>query len=347
MISRSGALPRSPARLRRARPRAAQRSGPQGRPGRRPRAARGDRDRALAMDIPALIWGVDIGPRADAIPGRPGAGRRGLGSAADLVPDQRGLAGQPRALLSLSPAGDRGRRPAQRARQHDRRPDSHRLGPALRRARARSGARHRPLPDPRGARPALADTPGRRRRSWSRRPISARWPTSPGWPRSRTLGVPADRRRGLGGPLRFPRGASGARASLGADLVLSSTHKMVGSLTQSAMVHLGPEERLDEDVVDRALTLVESTSPSSLLLGSLDAARRLAAISGHDLLDETIAGWRHARLRCARCPGSTCSTTGSPPSGWTATTRCGWPSTSAARARPATRSRASCARATS
>ncbi|MFL5884252.1 MAG: aminotransferase class I/II-fold pyridoxal phosphate-dependent enzyme [Thermoleophilaceae bacterium] len=77
---------------------------------------------------------------------------------------------------------------------------------------------------------------------------------------------------------------------LGADLVISSTHKIVGSLTQSAMVHLGhgSEDRIDENVVDRAVTLVESTSPSSLLTASLDAARRHAAVSGRELLGETI-----------------------------------------------------------
>src|SRR3954447_11560786 len=77
---------------------------------------------------------------------------------------------------------------------------------------------------------------------------------------------------------------------LGADLVISSTHKIVGSLTQSAMVHLGhgSEDRVDESVVDRSVTLVESTSPSSLLPCSLDPPRRHAALSGRELLGETI-----------------------------------------------------------
>ena len=70
----------------------------------------------------------------------------------------------------------------------------------------------------------------------------------------------------------------------GADLVISSTHKHAGSLTQSAMLHLGAGGRLSEDAVDRALRLVTSTSPSSLLLASLDAARRHAAVHGGDLL---------------------------------------------------------------
>ena len=80
----------------------------------------------------------------------------------------------------------------------------------------------------------------------------------------------------------------------GADLVVSSTHKIIGSLTQSAMLHLGGD-RLDEAIVDRCVTVTESTSPSSLLSASLDAARRHAQDEGGALLEETIDGT--ARLR--------------------------------------------------
>ena len=73
----------------------------------------------------------------------------------------------------------------------------------------------------------------------------------------------------------------------GADLVVSSTHKIVGSMGQSAMLHLGhgAGELIGEDTVDRAVTLTESTSPNSLLYGSLDAARRQAAVHGRELLE--------------------------------------------------------------
>src|SRR5438477_5649921 len=83
----------------------------------------------------------------------------------------------------------------------------------------------------------------------------------------------------------------------GADLVISSTHKIVGSLMQSAMLHLGhgAEARIGEDVVDRAVTLTESTSPSSLLGASLDAARRQAAVYGRELLGHTMEVLRHTR----------------------------------------------------
>jgi arginine decarboxylase len=83
----------------------------------------------------------------------------------------------------------------------------------------------------------------------------------------------------------------------GADLVISSTHKIVGSLTQSAMLHLGArgDELIGADNVDRAVTLTESTSPNSLLYGSLDAARRQAAVHGRELLEHTMAALASAR----------------------------------------------------
>jgi len=91
----------------------------------------------------------------------------------------------------------------------------------------------------------------------------------------------------------------------GADLVISSTHKIVGSLTQSAMLHLG--EALagvpSEEVVDRAVTLVESTSPNSLLLASLDAARRQAVIKGRELLEHTMQALDSARASIGQIPG--------------------------------------------
>jgi lysine decarboxylase len=88
----------------------------------------------------------------------------------------------------------------------------------------------------------------------------------------------------------------------GADLVISSTHKIVGSLTQSAMVHLGGD-LIEEHLVDRAVTLTESTSPNALLCASLDAARRLAVTRGHVLLGETIEALAAARAAIRALPG--------------------------------------------
>ena len=92
--------------------------------------------------------------------------------------------------------------------------------------------------------------------------------------------------------------------SLGADIVLSSTHKIVGSLTQSAILHLGREGgRVDERILDRAVTAIESTSPNSLLAASLDAARRQAATRGQELLSETVRSLAAIRARVREIPG--------------------------------------------
>jgi arginine decarboxylase len=108
-------------------------------------------------------------------------------------------------------------------------------------------------------------------------------------------GVPLVVDEAWGAHLRFSPLLPESALESGADLVLSSVHKLVGSLTQSAILHLGRGGLIDEDVVDRCVTLTESTSPSALLTASLDAARRQAAVSGAELLAETIAGVDRAR----------------------------------------------------
>src|SRR3954467_14355857 len=86
----------------------------------------------------------------------------------------------------------------------------------------------------------------------------------------------------------------------GADASITSTHKIVGSLTQSAMLHIGPSGRVDLDRVSRAIRLVRSTSPSSLLMASLDAARRQLAVHGEALLHETLHASQRVRELLAR-----------------------------------------------
>ena len=83
----------------------------------------------------------------------------------------------------------------------------------------------------------------------------------------------------------------------GADLVVSSTHKLGGSLTQSAMLHLGPgafAEQL-EPLVSRAFRSLQSTSASSLLMLSLDMARSTLAVHGRERIGHSLDA--AARLR--------------------------------------------------
>jgi arginine decarboxylase len=91
--------------------------------------------------------------------------------------------------------------------------------------------------------------------------------------------------------------------SQGADAMLSSTHKIVGSLTQSAMLHVAAGGAVNADEVSRCVRLVRSTSPNSLLLASLDSARRQLAIHGEALLDRTLAASVRARAALEPIPG--------------------------------------------
>ncbi len=68
------------------------------------------------------------------------------------------------------------------------------------------------------------------------------------------------------------------------------------------MLHLSGD-RIAEGVVDRCISLIESTSPSGLLCGSLDAGRRLAAVHGEELLGETIERLRRTREEIRQIPG--------------------------------------------
>ena len=88
-------------------------------------------------------------------------------------------------------------------------------------------------------------------------------------------GVPLVVDEAWGAHLAFHEALPEHALAAGADIVISGTHKIVGSLTQSAMLHLGwrSESLVDECALARALALFTSTSPSALLMGSLDAAR--------------------------------------------------------------------------
>ena len=116
-------------------------------------------------------------------------------------------------------------------------------------------------------------------------------------------GVPLIVDEAWGAHLAFHEALPEHALAAGADLVISSTHKLVGSLTQSAMLHLGRGGLLDGEIVDRCVTLTESTSPSSLFFASLDAARRLAATDGRELIGETLRALADARAEIRAIPG--------------------------------------------
>ncbi len=70
--------------------------------------------------------------------------------------------------------------------------------------------------------------------------------------------------------------------SAGADIAVQSTHKMLGSLTQSSMLHV-KGEMIDRKRLAYNIRLLTSTSPSYLLMASLDAVRHRMAADGKQI----------------------------------------------------------------
>ena len=83
---------------------------------------------------------------------------------------------------------------------------------------------------------------------------------------------------------------------LGADAVVHSLHKTGGSMSQSSMLHIAENSILDVDAVEKALKLLHTTSPSLILLASLDAARaNLDSSRGRKQLERAIANAKYLR----------------------------------------------------
>ncbi len=83
---------------------------------------------------------------------------------------------------------------------------------------------------------------------------------------------------------------------LGADIVVHSLHKTGGSMSQSSMLHIAEDSTISAEDVERALMLLHTTSPSLMLLGSLDAARaNLQSPRGQKQLSRAIANAKYLR----------------------------------------------------
>ncbi|MCQ2754190.1 MAG: aminotransferase class I/II-fold pyridoxal phosphate-dependent enzyme [bacterium] len=90
---------------------------------------------------------------------------------------------------------------------------------------------------------------------------------------------------------------------LGADVVIHSLHKTGGSMSQSSMLHIAKNSMINPDDVEKALKLLHTTSPSLLLLASLDAARAtLQSRAGQALTDKMIKNAKYLRSRLDNIP---------------------------------------------
>lgn len=99
----------------------------------------------------------------------------------------------------------------------------------------------------------------------------------------------------------LPRSAMSA----GADMAVQSTHKIIGGMTQASMLH-AQGTRVDMTTLAAVLRFVQTTSPSYILMASLDLARMQMATEGKKLLDKTIRLAEEARHQINQIPGLFC-----------------------------------------
>jgi lysine decarboxylase len=90
--------------------------------------------------------------------------------------------------------------------------------------------------------------------------------------------------------------------ALGADALVTSTHKTLPAFTQSAVL-LARRGRIDLDRLDASFELLNTTSPSGSIYASIDRARSIMATRGAALLEVTIAQAERIRAALRAVPG--------------------------------------------
>ncbi|WMC94331.1 aminotransferase class I/II-fold pyridoxal phosphate-dependent enzyme [Kineothrix sp. MB12-C1] len=86
----------------------------------------------------------------------------------------------------------------------------------------------------------------------------------------------------------------------GADLVIHSVHKSLPSMTQTALLHVSGE-RINRERLRRYLKIFQTSSPSYVLMASIDLAMNLMREEGHARLEHLIRLRRNLIKEMAPC----------------------------------------------
>lgn len=111
-----------------------------------------------------------------------------------------------------------------------------------------------------------------------------------------------------GGHLYFHEQLPLGALEAGADVCVQSMHKVTGALTQSSVLHIrhhGVGEAALERIAQN-LQLVQSTSPSYLLMTSLDCARYELAANGKEMMEKALGLAEYARKKIQSIAGFRC-----------------------------------------
>ncbi|RDU23572.1 aminotransferase class I/II-fold pyridoxal phosphate-dependent enzyme [Anaerosacchariphilus polymeriproducens] len=95
----------------------------------------------------------------------------------------------------------------------------------------------------------------------------------------------------------FPKSA----IMLGADIVIQSLHKTMPALTQSALLHFNiDKDRKEYKKVKEYLSIYQTSSPSYLLVGSMDYVTELMIENRQELFEQFVEHLVNCRLRISR-----------------------------------------------
>ena len=89
-------------------------------------------------------------------------------------------------------------------------------------------------------------------------------------------------------------------AELGADLVIQSFHKTLPAMTQTAVLH-NCSERVDSRLIRRFMGIYQSSSPSYILMASIDACMDKMVTDGKEMFREFTRILERSRRRLSEC----------------------------------------------
>ncbi|WP_162140311.1 aminotransferase class I/II-fold pyridoxal phosphate-dependent enzyme [Haploplasma axanthum] len=105
-----------------------------------------------------------------------------------------------------------------------------------------------------------------------------------------------------GSHFKFSKELPMSAMKAGADIAACSLHKTVGSLTQSSII-LTKGKKVDHVRLRSTINMLQSTSPSSLLLASLDVARKTIYFKGPEELPNIVKMAKKTRDEIGKIPG--------------------------------------------
>ena len=105
-----------------------------------------------------------------------------------------------------------------------------------------------------------------------------------------------------GAHLKFMAGEPLAAEECGADIVVNSTHKTLCSFTQSAVLNYD-SDRVEQYILEDKLQAIQSTSPSYLLMASLDINADILENHGEELFAQWQANIEEFYVKAAAVPG--------------------------------------------